>query len=784
MGREGFRSLKDELRLMTNANPPIIEDDDGGPRLGWKGLIFAAVFYVGCVAVATYPLVTTFATTLPGSLLDPLQHLWIMRWYKTCLLEGRSPLVCPEVMYPVGAPLGNYSPLHFQALLYIPLSSLIHNDILCFNLIWLFGMVTTGLGSFLLIWQVVRDRKCALLGGLLAMLSGPMMLHCRAHLELIHVGCFPLFLVAWLRFVDAPTRRRLALAVAAYVLVALCAAYYVVFAAVPATLYVVWSALRGGWAGIWPFVRTRAGWLVVFAASVVPSLVLVFANHLWAIKGGYSITRPMSEFEAYGAPLWTYLVPTALHRLYALLPFNFHTAADFKWTVGERASYLGVVSLGLVYYAAARRVQFARSSFWWLVLGSLVILSCGAFWVVGPLKIGLPAYWLKKNLFIFRMIRVPARFNLFVGVAAGLVAAAGLKHLLDRLRWRWTRGLAFAALTALALFDLSTVPFETETVPEMPACYDYMKKHAPGAAFVEIPQFSSGGSHLYSICSYWQSLHRGLTNASYAGHGNIRYDDLVTWNSPFLATNLAKPGYPGDPSTVVVDVVINVDYYDYVWLYLQTHGYRFVVLHQWVGALADISSWTGSKPDDPVSHDTIKELLEPALVYEDGMTAVYDRAKLPVPAHAVLLTTTGWRPCFEPKLFKPIRATQRVANLKVYNPDPSKLYKFVLDGASMRNPRSVRLMAGGRELGHWEVAPRSYGLYVTEPFRLPAGTSDLAIVSDAEDRPIHKREFAFEWDKLPYSIRVSGVALIDGEEPRPAPPQVAERAADEPAARR
>ena len=108
MGREGFRSLKDELRLMTNANPPIIEEDDGGPRLGWKGLIFAAVFYVGCVAVATYPLVTTFATTLPGSLLDPLQHLWIMRWYKTCLLEGRSPTLCPNLQYPVGAAFGSF----------------------------------------------------------------------------------------------------------------------------------------------------------------------------------------------------------------------------------------------------------------------------------------------------------------------------------------------------------------------------------------------------------------------------------------------------------------------------------------------------------------------------------------------------------------------------------------------------------------------------------------------------------------------------------------------------
>ncbi len=42
----------------------------------------------------------------------------------------------------------------------------------------------------------------AAFGGLLAMLSGPMMIHAHGHLELIYVGSFPLFLAAWIRFVD------------------------------------------------------------------------------------------------------------------------------------------------------------------------------------------------------------------------------------------------------------------------------------------------------------------------------------------------------------------------------------------------------------------------------------------------------------------------------------------------------------------------------------------------------------------------------------------------------
>src|SRR5207248_3581183 len=113
--------------------------------------------------------------------------------------------------------------LHFQSMLFVPLSLVIRNDVLCFNLVWLSGIVFTGLGTFILAWTVLRDRASACFAGMLAMLSAPMILHSHAHLELIYVGGFPLFLAAWLKFVDRPSRGRLAWAAASYILVALCA---------------------------------------------------------------------------------------------------------------------------------------------------------------------------------------------------------------------------------------------------------------------------------------------------------------------------------------------------------------------------------------------------------------------------------------------------------------------------------------------------------------------------------------------------------------------------------
>src|SRR5260370_2179573 len=116
---------------------------DAPLRSRFVTLLGILVFYGACVFCATYPALLTPATQLAGSRCDPLQGLWLMRWYKHCLFHGQSPLHCEEIQYPVGAPLGNFSPLHFQTLLYVPLSLISSNDVLCYNAIWFFNLCFT-----------------------------------------------------------------------------------------------------------------------------------------------------------------------------------------------------------------------------------------------------------------------------------------------------------------------------------------------------------------------------------------------------------------------------------------------------------------------------------------------------------------------------------------------------------------------------------------------------------------------------------------------------------------
>ncbi len=410
--------------MMGHARIPTEEPDLPPPRWpGWVTLAGVGLLYVVGLVIATYPAAWTFGSRLAVSdLTDPIQHLWILRWYRSCLESGRSPLFCPDLQYPVGSPLGLYSPLQLQTLIFLVCSVFTSNDVLIYNLILAFEFLFTGLATFALAWFLVRHRAGAMLAGLLAMLSGPMLFNAAGGgTELMALGGFPLFLIGWMRFVDRPTRGRLAAAVGLFLLLASCAAYYGVLGIFPAVLYVVVRAWKMGWRGVGDWVRRRIRWGLAFAGLTAMAIPLLFPAQVWSAAHGYSLARSKAHFLQFGTTLWHYVVPGPSYRFAALWMPPFWQAQGFA---AKCPVYLGVVTLGLLGYAAAMRVRFRRSQFLWLSLGMLVVLSMGAYGSIGPKQIPLPALWLWEWFPPFRSLRVPARFG-YLGVVCAAVLASG-----------------------------------------------------------------------------------------------------------------------------------------------------------------------------------------------------------------------------------------------------------------------------------------------------------------------------------------------------------------------
>ena len=720
-----------------------------GPSAPWWSPLAVLSAYILAVLSTTWPFATTFSTRLPSTG-DPLQHLWVMRWYKQCLLEWRSPLVCPDLQYPVGAPLGNFSPLHLQSFLYLIASSILENDVLCFNLIWLFGLLFTGMGTYVLARHVLRDEGGAFLAGLFTMLSGPVLVHSHAHLELVFVGGFPLFMLAWMRFVDRPTVGRMLAAALGFLLVAICAAYFMVFAIFPAALYLVWKAAQQPRSELRAWSRSRIKWSLGVSAACLPFILVLFAGQVSNMLEGQGGIRSRDEFDRYGAPWWGYFIPSPGQVLQGFLPLDPYAATGIP---GEGMAYLGLFPLLLVARAWMLKLKFRDSGFWWLLAGVLVVLSLGSTLRYAGHSIQLPAGWLRGwDWFLpFRLIRVPARFKLFVPVCTGIIAGAAW----IRLRSRWpkarTRRVAFGLLVALSAVDLAHVPYYSEPAPALPQGYSWLREHFPEAAWVDVPQMNSGNAHQFnSMYTYWQSLHGGRTTAGYSGHQNRPFDDLLSWNSPFSDSRMMEASFPGPVNAEHYDLIQHVDFRDYAWLYLQRHDLRFVVLHRWAG-------------DSSGFHiDRMIELLQDAICYNDGELVIVDRDMLATPELPIALGSENWGGYHLLPKDGFVRLATRSSEVDIYNPDASEALIFAFEAKALSVPRRITLLDGPTEIWSWDVSPGSYDLYVSPPFHMNEGRGQLRIESDGVvslDR-LHKR---FPLEFRPASMVVKGICFRKAE---------------------
>jgi hypothetical protein len=403
-----------------------------------------------------------------------------------------------------------------------------------------------------------KSSSSAFLGGLLALLAGPVLLHAQGHLELITLGWFPLFLAAWVRWFDCPSPGRLLAAAGLFVLVALGTAYLALFATVPAGLYVLWRLLRPGTTAPDPALawRRRGAHLLAFVALTLPCLGLLFYNQLWSRAHGYTASWPKSEFVRNSSPYYSYVVPSSSHLLGRLLPWDLY--GRLGWSEVEGCSYLGVVTLLLIGCALCRRADFARRGYWWTLFGLLVLLSFGARGGAQQWQNAwLPALWLQQGLPLLRPVRVPARFNLCVVPCACLLAAVGLRQLLAAVRRPWLRGAVVAVLAAVAFLDLAVVPFPAMRCPDMPPCYALLLARKPDATFLEVPHYNTGwGTPLAAAATYWQGLHRGTTTAGYSGFDNQHYVARVYLPSPFAWYRLRQQDYLTAPDgELAVDLV-------------------------------------------------------------------------------------------------------------------------------------------------------------------------------------------------------------------------------------
>ena len=726
-----------------------------GSRRTWIVGTAAALGYLALAALATWPVVTRFGSEIPGELTDPLEHLWLMRWLRSCLIHGRNPLFCPEIQAPVGVPLGYFPTMHLQTVLYILGRLVTGNDAAIFGTIWFLGFVTTGLASMALArWAVPGcSLGVAWVAGLGVMLCGPMLMHAHGHLETMQMGVVPPFLIAWIKLIETPSRRRLVWAVLAYWLVVAAAPYFAVLAIFPAVWYLGWSLLTFPRGARWAGMRRLAPSLVGFGLIVVPGVATLFGGQVWAALHGWPMTRSKREFGQLGAPVWSELVPSPRHLLGRVAIPGIFEETGFAGRMSEVSSYLGLVVLGALAWGVWRRIDFPRRGYWWSVLVLMVVLSWGARQEIFGASVSLPAGWIYDAFPPFHLIRVPARFNLFAAAVAVVPVAAALRGLVSGLRSRWGQGLILTALAGLTLVDLAMVPFNSAPIPVPPDLYAEILRASPKAVLLDAPLFdSTQGQTFSSLWGYWQQIHGLRTSAGYPGLTNAQFDAEIVRPSCFSARQALRLKPNQLPIATVADFDLDgtQDIKGRVWLELTAHRFDHVVEHgNYNRDLGTYSPWSWTVHNFILGGD----IDAPAYKRD-----VLDRAWLSLPDQLVWMSDRGWREVpGQDRSATPFAALPE-ARVEVYQPTTGPVVLTLNGVDAFARTRIIRLIEADRELARWRIEPGNRRDLRSGPIPLTAGRHTWTLLADGADRPTRSAD-RIDPAGTPYSFRLSRVRL-------------------------
>ena len=447
---------------MTIATPtrdgPVL-----GPRVlaPLAGFIFLSLLFTWPLATAPFSHVIGHAV---GEAVPPL-NTWAMATVWGNLFTHPRAVFEGTAFYPYDNAVVFSEHLFVPALMAGPIAALSGSWTFAYNVSVLTALVLSAFFCFLLCRELGASSLAAFLGGGLYAFNS-WNINEVVRTQILSNEFFPLVVLACLRFGRVPTSSRALAVGGAALLQALSCMYWAVY--LPFLLAPILLALAGG--------NVRSLLRVAVTLGGAALLVLAFAWPYVLNGRAFGLERAAPA----SVPLDRYLQVLPQNVMYGdVLEHGLpnQNAAHFPGFVAPALSIVGAVALW------RRHTRFA------LALLSLTAFSFAAslgpeIWVMGR-RLGPGLYgWLFEYVPLFRQIRYPERFAIFVNLSVAILAALGLERVVSR-----SRKFACALLIAALAEHLSVPQFLDAMPPTEPSrdIYAAVKDLPEGAVIAEVP---------------------------------------------------------------------------------------------------------------------------------------------------------------------------------------------------------------------------------------------------------------------------------------------------------
>ena len=422
--------------------------------------ILPSLFYFVFFCIFSYPWIIHFSDSFFADAGDGIQNAWNLWWVNKTLAAGQNPWFTQLLHFPHGTTLLIHAINFSNGLISFLLSpglSLVEK----YNIIVILAFVGTGITTFWLCYAISRSFIGSLMGGFAFTFSSYHFAHAIGHLNLITLQWIPLFILAWLSFLQKPNYLRASLTVVTLALVVLTDYYYFLFCLMAAAIMLIYFIANKQIALTDPAFWKPAALAVALAIPFVLPLPLAVL-----VSVARDPPAGVHDPKDFSLDLFLPFIPNEIWR--------FATLTKWYWSkvhlsIVEGSVNLSILLLGAIGIATVNYKRLPKNAtLWlWLILIFFVLSIGPRIHIVGNMIEGfkMPYTLVAFLLPPIRLGGTPIRMMVMVILAAAVLFAI----LISKLRCsKPVYATTFIGMTALLIVECwpGQLPLTPAVVPE------------------------------------------------------------------------------------------------------------------------------------------------------------------------------------------------------------------------------------------------------------------------------------------------------------------------------
>ena len=489
-----------------------------------------AAFFLILTAILTWPLLTRMSDGISTSP-DSLLNLWALAWNYHVLPSDPLSFFDANIFFPRQDTLAYSEHLFGVALLAAPAYLATGNAIFAYNVAIALSFFLSGIGMYLLVYELTGNRWAALASGVIYA-AAPYRFLQLFHVQLLSYQWFPfVFLYLW-RFLREGRPRQLVAVAVFSILQILSCNYYAMYLSLALVLLGIVLLLVGR-----PTLNRKKVLLLAAGAAVVALSTLPFFLPYERNRVEQGYYRRYEDVLQFSAEPLDYLRPSAYTKVFYVDYLPRQLRSEKALFPGALAMILG----GVGFFATRRKkksdrepVQRVARAFFLVLTIFGFVLSLGPRLELGDTTIFLPYGFLYRHVPGFQGLRVPARITVLFLIGLAVFAGWGLTWLLERAR-QWKGGLQHAVGVAVALLLI----FEYQSyslarilppAPPIPPVYQWLATQPGDFGVLELPiheDITRESMRMYYSTAHFKDLANGFSgwwpNDYWVLVGRMRY---------------------------------------------------------------------------------------------------------------------------------------------------------------------------------------------------------------------------------------------------------------------